>query len=565
MVRVFANAKLGHKLLVPVLVLLGMTGAIVFVAQDGIKTLRLSTADLVNVHAARRAAGLSAIGDLNDAGVSEKAIVVETDPQAIPSRRRRFDGSLTAALAEVETLIALAPTPERKAANIAIRDKIVEYRRLGAKSIALALSGYTDEAMRLSRTDVTAARRAAADLLEAGDPARQADMMSAQKADVALGEAILTKLYILAALGSVLGLALLAFVVIRLIIRPLSAVVGSLQALSDGNLDVADVFVGRTDEVGQLARCLAVLRAAMVAARDLTATIEQAKLDASLASHAAMAKTADEFEAKVGSLVSILSSSSTELEATARSMSGTAVQTTGQASTVAAAAEEASVGVATVAAAAEELTSSIAEISRQVAQSAKITGQAVSDAQRTNTIVQALADGAERIGHVVGLITNIAGQTNLLALNATIEAARAGDAGKGFAVVASEVKSLANQTAKATEEIGSQIAQIQSATKEAVSAIRAITGTIEEVSAIAVNIAAAVEQQGAATAEIARNVQQTARSAEEVTVNIGGVSQAAKEAGTAASQVLGAAGDLSRQAAELSGEVGRFVHGVRAA
>jgi methyl-accepting chemotaxis protein len=155
-------------------------------------------------------------------------------------------------------------------------------------------------------------------------------------------------------------------------------------------------------------------------------------------------------------------------------------------------------------------------------------GLAVKDAQRTNTIVSALSEGADKIGNVVGLITDIAGQTNLLALNATIEAARAGDAGKGFAVVASEVKSLASQTGRATEEIGAQIAQIQAATREAVAAIRGIATSIEEVSSIATSIASAVEEQGAATADIARTVHQTATAAQDVTVNIGGVGQSVK-------------------------------------
>ena len=177
-------------------------------------------------------------------------------------------------------------------------------------------------------------------------------------------------------------------------------------------------------------------------------------------------------------------------------MTGSADRTNQQASAVASAAEQAGAGAQTVAAATEELTASINEISRQVAQSARMAALAVKDAQRTNMIVAALAEGADKIGNVVGLITNIAGQTNLLALNATIEAARAGDAGKGFAVVASEVKNLANQTGKATEEIGAQITQIQAATKEAVAAIRGIAASIEEVSAIAASIASAVEEQG---------------------------------------------------------------------
>jgi methyl-accepting chemotaxis protein len=219
----------------------------------------------------------------------------------------------------------------------------------------------------------------------------------------------------------------------------------------------------------------------------------------------------------------------------------------------------------TVASAAEELTASIGEISRQVTQSSKITGKAVDDARRTDAIVRVLAEGPQKIGQVVDLIASIAGQTNLLALNATIEAARAGDAGKGFAVVATEVKSLATQTAKATQDIGSQIGQIQAATAEAVQAIKGITTTIEEVNAIATAIAAAVEEQGSATAEIARNVQQTAASTHDVTTNIAGVSQAADETGIAAGHVLEAASGLSQQAEQLTAKVNSFVAGVRAA
>ena len=219
----------------------------------------------------------------------------------------------------------------------------------------------------------------------------------------------------------------------------------------------------------------------------------------------------------------------------------------------------------TAAAAAEQLTASIGEISRQVAHSSHIAGKAVAEARRTDTIVQALAEGAQKIGDVVQLITGIAAQTNLLALNATIEAARAGDAGKGFAVVASEVKNLASQTARATEEIDVQISHIQSATTEAVQAIRMISATIEDVSFISTTIASAVEQQGAATAEIARNVQQTAASTEHVTSNIASVSQAANDTGAAAGQVLGSASELSAQAKMLTESVVRFIGTVRAA
>jgi methyl-accepting chemotaxis protein len=306
----------------------------------------------------------------------------------------------------------------------------------------------------------------------------------------------------------------------------------------------------------------AVIRALMIDL-DLVITVylEQTKAQQSKN----VAAMAADFQAKVGQLLAVLADSSKALEGTAQSMASTADITTSQASTVAAAAEEASVSVQTVAASAEELTSSIGEISRQVTQSAQITGQAVAEARRTDSIVRALSEGADKIGQVVDLITNIAGQTNLLALNATIEAARAGEAGRGFAVVASEVKSLAQQTARATEEIGAQIAQVQSATNDAVEAIRGITGTIEEVSGIAATIAAAVEQQGAATAEIARNVHQVSQSTQEVTSNITGVSRAAQDASVAVSHVLGNANDVSNQATRLSTEVESFVASIRSA
>ena len=351
---------------------------------------------------------------------------------------------------------------------------------------------------------------------------------------------------------------------VRSIAVPITAITGAMRRLVEKDMTTAIPGVGRKNEIGAMAGAVQVFKDNMVTADRLAAeqASEQVVKEQRTVRLEGLVRS---FEAKVGAMVGMLASGSTELEATAQSMSSTAARTNSQASTVASAAEAAGMGVNTVAAAAEELSASISEISRQVSQSSRITGQAVVDARRTDQIVRALAESAERIGHVVGLITNIAGQTNLLALNATIEAARAGDAGKGFAVVASEVKSLASQTAKATEEISTQIAQIQSSTKEAVDAIRGITGTIEEVSSIAVSIAVAVEEQGAATSEIARSVQQTAQSANDVTVNIGGVSQAATETGAAAGQVLSAAGDLSRQAERLTSEVGSFIAEVRAA
>ncbi len=341
-------------------------------------------------------------------------------------------------------------------------------------------------------------------------------------------------------------------------------IAGNMRQLAgrDYQFDLPDTRMA--DEIGDIARAVEDCRAGLRSADALTAE-KAATQDATAARATSMDSLSRTFEAKVGQMVADLSASATEMKGQSRSMTDTAGQTIQKATNVAAAAEQASANVQTVASAAEELASSISEIARQVAQSAAIAGRAKSDAARTDGVVHALAEGAQKIGEVVGLISSIAGQTNLLALNATIEAARAGDAGRGFAVVASEVKSLATQTAKATEDIARQITQIQTATREAVSAIQGIGSTIGEISEIAASIAAAVEQQGSATQEIARNVQQAAIGTLEVTSNIAGVSYDANNAGATATQVLDGAGKLSGRADELRGEVGRYIAAVKAA
>ncbi|MCK1617528.1 cache domain-containing protein [Bradyrhizobium sp. 159] len=365
--------------------------------------------------------------------------------------------------------------------------------------------------------------------------------------------------------GLMLLMAMLSWLIARDVLAALDRQKNRMQQISEGAIDKAVEETDRGDEIGRMAETLEVLRQTALTARNLEAEQVATKTRSEQEKRDALIALADRFDASVGRLVGLMASGSGELEATAKSMSSTAEGTNRRAAVVGSAATEASQRVQTVAAAAEELSSSITEISRQVAQSAEVTGRAVDSARRTDTIVRALSDGAQQIEHVAELISSIAAQTNLLALNATIEAARAGEAGRGFAVVASEVKSLASQTAEATREIGDKIAQIQGATKEAVDAIGGITATIEEVSRIATSIGAAIEEQGAATAEIARSVSQTAEATQEVTTNISAVSTAANETGNAAGMVLAAASSLSKQAEQLSGEVGTFLAGVRAA
>ena len=348
------------------------------------------------------------------------------------------------------------------------------------------------------------------------------------------------------------------------VVKPLGRAIAILDRLAAGDLDVAIEDSGAADEIGRLTRSLAVFKRNGIEAKRLAAEQEQTRAARDQRSKL-IEDTVKRFESRVETMVGVLASGSTELEATARLMSDTAGRAHDQAGVVADASTQASNSVQTAAAAAEQLAASIGEISRQVVMSAEVADRAVGDAKRTDEIVHALAEGADRIGKVVEMISSIAGQTNLLALNATIEAARAGDAGKGFAVVASEVKNLAGQTARATEEIAEQINAVQAATKEAVQAIHDITQTIGSISTIATSIASAVEQQGAATAEIARTVQDTARAALQVTSNIGSVRDAANDTGSAATQVLGAAGSVSSQAEQISNEVSTFVSEVRAA
>jgi methyl-accepting chemotaxis protein len=350
------------------------------------------------------------------------------------------------------------------------------------------------------------------------------------------------------------------------IARPMTRLNGALGAMAGGNLDVVIPGAERGDEIGDLAKTVTVIREnAEQKARDEAEAKARQDQSAAQQRKADMIRLADDFEGAVGKIVETVSSASTELEASASSLSATAERSQDLTVAVAAASEEASTNVQSVASATEEMASSVNEISRQVQESARMASEAVGQARATNDRVSELSKAASRIGDVVELINTIAEQTNLLALNATIEAARAGEAGRGFAVVASEVKALAEQTSKATGEIGQQITGIQAATQESVNAIKEISGTIEKLSEISSTIAAAVEEQGAATQEISRNVQQAAHGTQQVSSNITDVQRGASETGSASSQVLSAAQSLSGDSNRLKLEVGKFLNSVRAA
>jgi methyl-accepting chemotaxis protein len=357
----------------------------------------------------------------------------------------------------------------------------------------------------------------------------------------------------------------IAWLITRSVVKPLTGLRERMASLSEGELKAPVADTDRGDEIGQMARTVGVFRDAMIETDRLRQ--EQVAVEGRQTTQrkAEMNRLADQFESEVGEIINMVSSAASQLEASAGTLSRTAdtVQTVSH--RAADASSTASTSVHSVAAASEELASSVAEISRQVDASARIAGEAVDQAQKTDSRISQLSQAAARIGDVVNLIKTIAEQTNLLALNATIEAARAGESGRGFAVVAAEVKTLAEQTAKATGEISQQISDIQSATQDSVVAIKEIGMTIGRISEISSTIASAVEEQGAATQEISRNVQRAAEGTSQGAANIADVQRGVTETGAASSQVLSAAQSLSTESGRLKREVGKFMNSVRAA
>jgi methyl-accepting chemotaxis protein len=412
--------------------------------------------------------------------------------------------------------------------------------------------------------DIFAGTKDTAGSRSGGMVARQQDNLKKDGAAV-LAETsfLMTLLWVLLGVGIGVS-ATVVYLTNRSIVPPILKMVGAMGQLAGGDHSVAIPATDKKDEIGLMARAVLIFKENMIKAREL-AEKEAEAISARVARAARVNELTETFDANISTVLRSVASASTELQATASSMTATAEETSNQATAVAAATEEASTNVQTVAAASEELASSVTEISRQVAQSAAIAQKAVGEADRTNATVQGLFKDAASIGDVVKLISEIASQTNLLALNATIEAARAGEAGRGFAVVASEVKSLAEQTAKATDQIGAQVSSIQNSSSEAVTAIKGISATINEMSEIASAIAGAVEEQGSATQEIARNVQQAALGTGEISANVAGVQQAAGDTGAAAHQVLQASSELSLQSETMRSHVETFLSNIKAA
>ncbi len=349
------------------------------------------------------------------------------------------------------------------------------------------------------------------------------------------------------------------------LVLPITALQKTMHALTEGNNDVEVPARDQKDEIGGMAKSVQVFKENAIETVRIRQQQAEQEQRAQEEKKQSMMRLADDLEAGIKGVVESVACSAAQMQGAAETMSSTAAQADSLSSTAATASEHASGNVQTVAAAAEELSQSVAEIGRQVSQSREIADEAVASAEETNRTVQTLSEMSSKIGDVVGLISEIAEQTNLLALNATIEAARAGEAGKGFAVVANEVKSLASQTAKATDEISSQIASVQDVSRNAVDAIGGIREVIGRIGEITTTIASAVEQQSAATQEIARNAQEASGGTQEVSGTVGGMRSAACDTGQAAKQVLDSSGELSDLSEKLRDQVETFVKGIRAA
>ena len=382
---------------------------------------------------------------------------------------------------------------------------------------------------------------------------RAAVTYSKMNGAIARSGLLLSVLAAFAVMLAVFGILIIS----RGVAQPISAITRVTEAVAAGEAEVTVPFAERRDEIGALARSIAVFQRAMRRNEELNRTVVD-DAEARARRQEQMSNEVSLFSGEVEATLAELGRISDQMLAASTQLSGVADDATDKTARASAASAEASDNVRDIASAADELSASVNEIDRQVAQSNAIANKAVNEAGRTNSAVKELDEAAARIGDVIKLITDIAEQTNLLALNATIEAARAGDAGRGFAVVAGEVKALAGQTSRATEEIAAQIAGMQRATTRSIDAINAIEAIIREIGEISSAIAAAVTEQGAATQEIARSVEIAAKRTVETAAEVNLVGSATDDTRASAGTVKSVADDLGHVAGRIRAQVDQF-------
>ncbi|MEM6903084.1 MAG: HAMP domain-containing methyl-accepting chemotaxis protein [Pseudomonadota bacterium] len=496
--------------------------------------------------------------DLLFASIAIKDYVIDQSEATVTAVEDRF----AAVAASLEAAEALVFSASQQAMFSTIRENINQYKQTfdqlsGENRSRRLLNGALIE--RIDQLGIEIG-----DQLVALMSAVQAETKATGDESHAVVEAALLKTLGFMLLGTVIAIAA-AVTISRATTTPIARITGIMEDLAGGNLTVAVTDQDRGDEIGAIAKAVAIFKENGLRMQEMQSEEAAREAQAAAEKRQAMEQLASSFETSIGGVIQSLGAAADEMKASAESMAAIADETSRQTVNASSATDQANANVQTMAAASEELSSSIAEVNRQVNNGSEIAQKASREATKTNETIQGLSDAAKSISEVIILIQDIAEQTNLLALNATIEAARAGEAGKGFAVVASEVKGLANQTAKATEEIGKQIGTVQQVATESVDAIANIADTIQQMADITVAINEAMNQQDAATREIAQNAAQAASGTASVTSSVGDVRQAADETGRASSDVLGAASELSQQTTTLHDEMHRFLDHMRAA
>lgn len=513
---------------------------------------------LVDTEIAMIAHGNVAKIKLLEARRNEKDALYNDDPLLIRETTARLD-EVRAKVGEVAALADRASDAPLIALVGQLKESAEQYRTLFAAAAAAPVGQQRLLAAIPMRRAATAAETQLNEALQMVDT-----RIGSVRTEVQDYAFTLATLIIGLGSGGIVFAAIMSALLSRSIAGPLRQLRERMGDISEGRLDVDVPFTDLKEDVGAMARSLAVFKDRLIENRRMAAAQAEAQAARERRTQA-VDGLVRAFDGQSAAVLRGVSAAATELDATAQSMSAIAEETNRQAGAAAGTAEQATANVQTVAAAAEEMAASIREITIQVARSKEIADKAAADVARTDDTAQGLAASAQQIGAVVELIQSIAAQTNLLALNATIEAARAGEAGKGFAVVASEVKDLAGQTAKATEAIAAQVGSIQNVSEGVLQAIRSIGDVIREVNDVAASVAAAMEQQGASTQEISRNVTAAAQGTQEVSDIVRQVTDAAGQTGSAATQVLGASRELSQQSEALRQQVERFLADIRAA
>ena len=565
MLNGITNMRILSKIAVPSGILLMVVVVVAWQtlgALSKVDTLGLRT---MNEDVAQVLVGDRAVFDFSGMTADDRDLIMASTPEEQAAAEKTFRADVAAVRADVNDYISAEDDKSHVVHAKEVLALVDKYEAVDNTAFAMAKEGKKEEAYKYVLDNGKKLDDQITDLLINQINKENIDQIEVKKKEM---EVTATQAYrvalIIAIVGSVLGFGLLGIIAVGQISRPLTGLGRTMKRLAEDDLNVSVEGTERKDEVGEMARSVEVFKHGLEQAKELQAQ-QRAEQESKNRRAEKIASLVREFEGMIKTVIRALTASASELQTNAASMTNAAQLTQQQSSTVASATQQASASVQAVAGATEEMTASSREIGEQMDKATKMAHGAVEEASRTANVVDGLAQAAQKIGDVVQLIQEIAGQTNLLALNATIEAARAGEAGKGFAVVASEVKSLANQTAKATEEISAQITGVQQATQSTVTAIKAIGDSIGRISEVSTFIASAVQEQGAATNEISNNVQQAAQGTNEISRSINNVAQAAEQTGTVANKVLSAAEQLSKQATTLHAEVDKFLSALNAA